>query len=106
MTMNHTLLALSLGFGGVILATHAAFAQAQPQCGARDAVITHLAERYGETRRSVGMAQNAVMEVYAATDTGTWTIAITTPDGMMCLVAAGQGYETVDEPLPAKGERI
>lgn len=102
--MNQTFLALSLGFGGVILATHAVFAQAQ--CGTRDKVVAQLAERYGETRRSVGMAQNAVMEVYASAETGSWTIAVTTPDGTMCLVAAGQGFETVEEQLPAKGTKI
>lgn len=104
--MNQTLLALSLGFAGVILATHAAFAQATPQCGPRDSVTAHLAERYGETRRAFGLAQNAVVEVFASTETGTWTIGVTTPDGRMCLVAAGQGYESEPEQTPAKGERI
>jgi hypothetical protein len=104
-TMMQTMLALSLGFAGVVLATEAAFGQAA-QCGKRDAVVMHLAERYGETRRSVGLAQNAMMEVYASAETGTWTIAITTPDGTMCLVAAGQGFETVEEQVPAKGTRI
>jgi hypothetical protein len=104
MTMNQTLLALSLGFGGVILATHAAFAQAQ--CGQRAALVAHLAERYGETPRVAGLSQNAVMEVFASAETGSWTIAVTTPDGTMCLVAAGQGFETLDAQLPAKGEKV
>lgn len=81
-------------------------AQAQAQCGARDSVVALLAERYGETVRSVGLARDAVMEVYASAETGTWTIAITTPDGTMCLVAAGQGFEEVDAPLPARGTRV
>lgn len=102
--MNQTLLALSLGFGGVILATQAAFGQAQ--CGERATLTAHLAERYGETLQSAGLAQNAVMEVYASAETGTWTIAVTTVDGTMCLVAAGQGFETVEQELPAKGEKV
>ena len=81
-------------------------ALASPQCGPRDSIIAVLAERYGETRQSVGLAQNAVMEVFASRETGTWTIAVTTPDGTMCLVAAGQDFETVEEPLPARGENI
>ena len=40
--MNQTMLALSLGFGGVILATQ--IAQASPQCGLRDVVTTLLVE--------------------------------------------------------------
>lgn len=106
--MQNTLFALSLGFVGVILATHAGFADAQgagPQCGARDAVLAQLADKYGETRRGIGMAANqSVLEIFAATATGTWTIIVTMPDGSSCLVASGEGYEPVTEALPAKGE--
>ncbi len=103
--MMQTMLALSLGFAGVVLAAQAAFGQT-PRCGKRDAVVMLLAERYGETRRSVGIAENAVMEVYASAETGTWTITVTTPDGTMCLVAAGQAFESIEAQVPAKGTRI
>jgi hypothetical protein len=102
--MNQTLFALSLGFAGVILATHAAFAQGQ--CGQRTAIVAQLAERYGETARVTGLAQNSVMEVYASAETGSWTITVTMPDGTMCLVAAGQGFEALEAQLPAKGEKV
>lgn len=103
--MTQILLALSLAFGGVILATR--IAHTAPQCGPRAEVLDHLAETYGETRRSLGIADNAtVMELFAAEGSGTWTLTITMPDGMTCLVASGQGYETVTEELPAKGERV
>lgn len=103
--MMQTMLALSLGFAGVVLAAQAAFGQTA-RCGQRDAVVMLLAERYGETRRSVGIADTAVMEVYASAETGTWTIAVTTPDGTMCLVAAGQAFEAIEAQVPAKGTRI
>ena len=45
-------------------------------------------------------------QIRASAETGTWTIALTMPDGTMCLVAAGQAFETVDEQLPAKGQRV
>ncbi len=80
-------------------------AQAQQgQCGPRDAVVAHLATKYSETRRSVGLAaNNTVMEVYASDDTGSWTITVTTAQGMTCLVASGQNFQPVEEELPAKG---
>jgi hypothetical protein len=100
--MNQTMFALSLGLGGMIAAADVAFSA--PQCDARDRVLALLSDRYGETRRSVGIAGDAaVMELYAAEDTGTWTITITLPDGQMCLMASGSGYETVTDDLPAKG---
>ena len=81
-------------------------AQAQsPQCGRRDQVIDLLATKYGETRQGMGIADNsAVMEVYASDATGTWTITVSSADGMMCLVASGQGYEARADELPAKGD--
>ncbi|MGL4238020.1 hypothetical protein [Tabrizicola sp.] len=103
--MNQTMFALSLGLGGMIAAADVALGNTQ--CDARDRVVALLAERYGETRRSVGIAgENAVMELYAADETGTWTIAITLPDGQMCLMASGSGYEAVTEQLPAKGTKV
>lgn len=103
--MTKDLFALSLGFAGLIFLNHPAHAQAQAQqCGPRAAVVQTLAQKYAETRRSIGIsANNMVMEVYAA-NTGTWTITVTTPQGMTCLVASGQGFETVVEELPAKGD--
>lgn len=100
-----TLFALSLGFGCVILATR--IAHAEPQCDTREKVTTLLAERYGETRRAMGIAgANAVMELYASDTTGTWTMTVTLADGKMCLMASGQGYEAMNDPLPAKGEKV
>lgn len=103
--MTKDCFALSLGFAGLLLLTHPAHADEQPQCGPRAAVVKTLADKYAETRRSIGIsANNLVMEVYAAEASGTWTITVTTPQGMTCLVASGQGYEAVVEELPAKGD--
>ena len=102
--MQQVFHALTLGFAGVVVAANAGFAQGA-QCAPRDNVVTHLAEKYGETRRGIGLAgQGTVMEVYAADATGTWTILMTMPNGTACMIASGQGYETVTEELPAKGE--
>ena len=101
--MDKMLFALSLGFAGLILATHAGWAA--PQCAARDGVIATLAQKYGETRRGIGMAGDAqMMEIFANTDTGSWTITVTVPNGTMCLVATGQSFETLTEALPAPGD--
>lgn len=103
--MKHQLFALSLGFGGLILATHHAFAATPPQCAARDAVVGELASRYGESRHGIGLAaNNAVMELFASDETGTWTITVTTASGLTCLVASGENFETLAEELPATGK--
>ena len=79
-------------------------AQNTRNCGPRDVVVNRLAEGYGETRQSIGLgANNAVVEVFASDDTGTWTITVTNPSGVTCLVASGQAFEELAEVLPAKG---
>ena len=106
--MTHLFFGLSLGFGGVILATQIAQSNpvTNPQCDARAVVTAFLADRFGESRRALGLAgEAAVMELFASDATGTWTITMTLPDGQMCLMASGAGYEAVTEGLPA-GDRI
>jgi hypothetical protein len=74
------------------------------QCGKRDAITITLAERYGESRRALGLAQNGVlMELYAA-QSGSWTITITRPDDITCLVAAGENFQSLAEALPPPGD--
>jgi hypothetical protein len=81
-------------------------AQAEPRaCAERAKVVTRLAERYGETLQSLGLHQsNGVVEVYASDSTGTWTILLTRPDGVTCLLASGQAWEKQPIPLGAKGD--
>lgn len=81
-------------------------AQAQPQCAPRPAVLKHLAENYGEARQSIGVTGENVMETFANTETGSWTIAVTLPNGLTCLVVAGEGFEALDEALEPAGMRL
>ena len=79
-------------------------AQQSRNCGPREMVVDRLAEGYGETRQSMGLgSNNSVVEVFASSETGTWTITVTTPNGLTCLVASGQAFEELAEALPAKG---
>jgi hypothetical protein len=100
------LFALSLGFAGLILLTaQAGHSQGMPaQCGPRADVMTVLGQKFGETRRGMGLAGPArVVELFASASTGSWTVTVTLPDGRTCLLASGEGWEAVAEELPAKG---
>jgi len=104
--MKQQFLALSLGVGALILATNHAFAQQQNRnCAERDRVVERLSSTYGESRQSIGLgANNSVIEVFASAETGTWTITVTTPAGVTCLVASGQAFEaTHGDLLPTSG---
>ena len=107
MKRNKTLITLGALVAATALnlvTTSMAVAQQSRNCGPRDMVVTRLAEGFGETRQSMGLgANNAVIEVFASEESGTWTITVTSPNGVTCLVASGQAFEELAEALPAKG---
>ena len=103
--MQKLLFGLSFGFAAVLFAMQAA--QAQPaSCAKRSVVVERLQSKYGETRRSIGLAANhGVVETFASDESGSWTIVITMPNGMTCLVAAGSAFETIAGEEAAKGDK-
>ncbi len=67
--------------------------QAQAMCGDRTEVVSKLKKGYSETPVSIGLASNgAVIEVFASTK-GSFTIIMTRPNGLSCLMAAGDSWE-------------
>lgn len=90
---------LLLGFGlcaGALSATE--LSAQQGSCAAHATVVERLASRYGESRQSMGLGfDNSVIEVFASDTTGTWTITVTRPGGLTCMVAAGQSYQDMQE---------
>ncbi len=90
---------MTFGFGAMMLAAQQV--QAQPgNCADHAQVVERLAQSYGESRQSIGLgSDNSVVEVFASPDTGSWTITVTRPGGPTCLVAAGQAYQYLNEPL-------
>lgn len=79
-------------------------AQNAANCAPRDVVVERLASRFGETRQSLGLgSNNAVVEVFASEQTGTWTITVTMPSGVTCLVASGNAFEALAESPPPQG---
>ncbi len=86
-------LALVTGFTFV-----ATSAMAQPQCNERDNVLDLLAKKYQETPIAAGVTNTGgLVEVLTDIKSGTWTIIVTTPQGMSCLVAAGEGWRNMEQ---------
>ena len=104
--MTEKFVKLTLLSAGLLLgAASMVKAQGVQNCAPRDMVVSRLAEKYGETRQSMGLgSNNAVMEVFASLESGSWTITVTTAQGLTCLVASGQAFEELAEALPPKGD--
>ena len=100
--MERTLVVMALGLAQLLLTPGLLHAAAQ--CAPHDKVAAELASKFAEQPTSMGLAQdNTVMELYAS-DTGTWTLTATLPNGMTCLVASGHNFETVQIRQAVKGD--
>ncbi len=70
----------------------------QPQCTNRNVVITHLSKQYSEAPVAMGLANNGgVIEILSSGAGKSWTIILTMPNGMTCMIAAGDSWEALPE---------
>ncbi len=87
-------LRLSAGIGAVLL-TLVTFGEgpAAQVIMPHDQLEALLNQRYGETPVAQGLAQNGwLTEVYASPDGATWTIVVTTPQGLSQIRSAGSHW--------------
>jgi hypothetical protein len=86
---------MKLALATVAALTLATSAQSQQmQCGPVDQVYGLLAgERFEEMRIGAGLSGPGIVEVWVNTETGTFTIVGTLPDGIACIIATGGSFE-------------
>ena len=89
------------GFGigalalGVLLGAGGAEAQ-QVACAPHDAMAKRLGARFAEVPASKGLASSGkLVELFTSEDGGTWTLVLTEPRGVSCIVAAGKYWYDV-----------
>ena len=83
------LLAAGASLAAALIPTPAA---AEESCDRRDKVLGQLAQKYQEIPVAIGVTSTGgLVEVLATGDGSTWTIIVTTPQGVSCLVAEGEG---------------
>lgn len=88
---------------GIVLTAFLVFgvagAQAQPQtCGMRDEIVQRLNLQFDEQRVGFGVNKHGLlMELFKAEGAGSWSVLITRPDGVSCLVDAGDGWQFADD---------
>lgn len=57
-------------------------------------IAEHLSAKFDEMPIAFGLQSNGnMLQVYASEEKGTWTVVSTTPTGMSCIVATGEGWE-------------
>ncbi len=77
---------------------------AQMLCDERVDMLNSLASEYGEELIEVKMMEeHGLLEVLKSRSKGTWTLLLTKPGGISCVLATGRGLDT-DEEDPEKAE--
>jgi len=65
-------------------------------CAQRDHVVERLQSKFSEQLTVGGLqrAQNtmSVLEIWASNETGTYTVLLTDPSGISCILAAGTDF--------------
>lgn len=66
---------------------------AQTACAQRTTVVEKLEGKYGEAFAGGGLQNsNSVFEVWLSAEQGTWTILMTRPNGVSCIMASGTNW--------------
>ncbi len=73
-------------------------ANGQMFCVDRVEMFDRLASEYGEELVEVKAGDQGLLEVLRSYQSGTWTLLLTGPIGITCVVATGEGLST-DEDL-------
>ena len=86
-----------LAFVGALLVftTSASAESEQSVCGDRNTFLEKLNATYGEQPVGMGLANNGTMLEIATSGEGSWTILVTRPDGVSCVVGTGEAWERV-----------
>lgn len=67
-------------------------------CTDRANVLNHLSSRYLEKPVAMGLAHNGgIIEILSSKSGSSWTIIITMPDGMTCMIASGKNWEDLPQ---------
>ena len=96
--MKQTLLGLGAIVGLLTVNLAAPGAQAQqtgPLCNARTTVLKTLDGNYAEKPSAMGLANNGTVVEILKSKEDSWTIIMTAPNGVSCLLAIGEHWQEV-----------
>ena len=85
-------------FAGLLLS-----GSAWGQCAPRSAILTHLERSYSEVPVSQALTDGGGVLERLAAPAGGWTLIVTTPEGMSCLVASGTAWQTLPPVTRGRG---
>jgi len=76
--------------------------QAQTVCTSYERILERFKLKFNEVPVAQGLHRNGVIEILSS-DTGTWSMILTYPDGKSCLVSSGEFWEVIKPELIEEG---
>jgi hypothetical protein len=73
------------------------------QCLPADAMRAALSDRFGEQVVFEGLSRNALVTLWLGAS-GSWTVVVLTPEGVGCVLAAGEAGSLVPPAAVPQGE--
>ena len=83
-----------------VLLTLAAPGQAQTPCTGLPDALAALAARYAEAPRVSGLTSTGALMIVTASEAGGFSVLLVSPEGVACMVAAGEGFALTEAPKP------
>ena len=59
-------------------------------------MVDMLQKKYQESRQAIAITSKGYVELFVS-DSGTWSMLHTNPRGLACVIAAGEGWESVNQ---------
>ena len=87
-----------VAFAFALLLHTAATVKAQPVCMPHDDFRVELHRNFSESPVAIAIASNgALIELYAKRDRSSWTLVMTRPAGISCVLVAGQEWNDLQK---------
>ncbi len=76
----------------------------QQICAPRAALVEKLKAEFNEEPQSVGVTHSGGLFEVLSSESGTWTVLATGPNGVSCLVLSGDGWMTKEREATSKAQ--
>jgi hypothetical protein len=86
-----TAMALTVSFVSVAQAQQR-MPNGQQVCAPRAALVEKLKSEFNEEPQAIGVTHSGGLFEILSSDSGTWTVLATGPNGVSCLVLSGDGW--------------
>ncbi len=96
-----------VAFAFALLLHTAATVKAQPVCMPHDEFRVGLHRNFAESPVAIAIASNgALIELYAKRDRSSWTLMMTRPAGISCVLVAGEEWNDLRKPEEERIARL